>query len=213
MSGTSKKGSRPGDTTISQRQMATALGVKSKRTIEKRIGQGMPMNSVEAARAWCELNLGETRGPGVVATDMATEAATETGSRSQVAKEEKPLEEASDEVPSDDSLQDQKTLNRKLTAARIKLTERDTAIRSLQAAHAKIEADLRDRKLLRAEEEYRKNFERAVVLRTKLLDLPAQWALQLAAITDPGLVAEFTRKRIKAALIEYCEAFGVRAES
>lgn len=187
---------------LSQRAMAAALGV-SKRTVEKRIAQGMPMDSAEAARSWTAMNVGEPRGPRL--------ATSKSSHRSQTRRAGQPPDD--DPEPAVSGLEDQKTLNRKLTAARINLTEKDTAIRSLQERQAKMDADLRDGKLLRAEDEYRKGFERATGLRQRLLSLPAEWAVQLAAISDPALVADFTRKRIKATLIEYCAAYGVTAEA
>lgn len=153
----------------------------------------MPLDSIEAARQWYELN-GHHRGSAAkVETTMETPPA---GFHAPPAPAEPvPLEQRS-----------QAELNRMLTAARIKVTD-------LEAVQAQMDADLRDGKLLRAEDEYRKNFERAVTLRNKFLALPAEWAIQLAAMSDPALVADFTRKRIKAALIEYCAAYGVTAES
>jgi hypothetical protein len=99
-----------------------------------------------------------------------------------------------------------------LTAARIKLTERDTAIRTFQEKQADIEGRIRDGHLVEAKTAQRVGFERAIGLRIKLMELPAQWALQLAAITDPALVADFTRKRLKAALVEFCVAWGALSE-
>jgi hypothetical protein len=187
---------------LSQRVLAKALGVKSKRTIEKRIAQGMPVDSIEVARAWCEQNLAEPRGSGV-----ATEVATKRKRGSQGSQASESLDSV-DGQP----LKDQKTLNRMLTAARIKLTERDTAIRGLQEQQADVDAKIRDGHLVPATLVKRVAMERAVALRTKLLELPAQWSLQLAAITDPALVAEFTRKRLKAALVEFCVACGYLSE-
>lgn len=193
---------------ISQRQMAKALGV-SKRTVEKRAAQGMPMNSLEAARSWCGGNLGEPRGSGVVAT---------SGSHGiRRIKAPPPIGPASIGPAPDDpggeledlNQLDQKTLDRLLTAARVKLTERDTAIRRLQEKQRQVDADLRDGKLLRSEDVYRRAFELAVTARTKLLGIPSECAVQLAAMPDPAMVADFLRKRIKAALIEYCSAYGV----
>jgi hypothetical protein len=192
---------------ISQRALAKALGVKSKRTIEKRIAQGMPVDSIEAARAWCEQNLAEPRGSGVATVTAAEGSQGSQGSQGRKAEAlaaSEPLE--SDEDP---LLKDQKTLNRMLTAARIKLTERDTAIRTLQERQADIEGRIRDGDLVEAKTVQRVGFERSIALRLKLMELPAQWALQLAAITDPALVADFTRKRLKAALVEFCVAWGV----
>lgn len=69
---------------VSQREMQKALGVKAKRTIENRIRRGMPMDSVESARAWCKQNVGVRRGSGV-ATRLATKGSQ--GSQHQVRTE------------------------------------------------------------------------------------------------------------------------------
>lgn len=177
----------------STRAIGAALGISHTAVRKLHEKQQMPLDSIEAARAWYQLNGHHRGGARKVETSAETSAPAFQG--------------ATVSTPAAAShLLDQGTLNRMLTAARVKVTE-------LEASQARMDADLRDGKLLRAEDEYRKNFERAVTLRTKFLSLPAEWAIQLAAMSDPALVADFTRKQIKAALTEYCAAYGVTAES
>lgn len=182
-------------------EMGRVLGV-SPQQVRKYRTRGMPMSSEKSARAWLRKNsMGRFAEKAARACDGApgTSSAQERdGSASAAASSPDVLAGLS-----------QAELTRRLTAARIRLTERDAAIKSLEERQAQMDADLRDGKLLRAEDEYRKNFERALTLRNKLLALPAEWALQLAAITDPAVAADFTRKRIKQALIEYCASYGV----
>jgi hypothetical protein len=188
---------------LSQRALAKALGGKAKRTIEKRIAQGMPVDSIEAARAWCEQNLGEPRGPGVATIEVATKGSQGSHRRRKAPTASEPAAKLDD---GQESLRDQKTLNRMLTAARIKLTERDTAIRGLQEKQADVDGRIRDGHLVKAEDVKRIGSARAIALRDALLALPAQLALQLAALTDPALVADLLRKCLKQALTEFVEA-------
>jgi hypothetical protein len=193
---------------ISDRRLAAELGI-SHTMVRKYRTRGMPTHSATLALAWLTQNSGGR-------------FAKKEGARRPAPT----VETAEDlETPEDDGPHavepnalgtiemSQAELTKRLTAARIKLTNRDAAIRSLQERQAQMDADLRDGKLLRSEDESRKSSVLATALRNKLLALPAEWALQLAAISDPALVADFTRKRIKATLIEFCAAYGVTAES
>ena len=184
-------------------QLAAALGI-SRPMVRKYLKRGMPSDSEKSARAWLAEN-----SSGRFAKEDSSDGSTPTGTQVEPSAAAEPTAS----MPGALTGLSQAELTKRLTAARIRLTERDAAVKALQERQAKMDADLRDGKLLRAEEENRKGFERAVALRNKLLALPAEWAVQLAAITDPALVADFTRKRIKAALIEYCAAYGVTAES
>lgn len=201
---------------IPDRKLAGMLGISHTMVRKYRL-RGMPTNSEQSALAWlCENSVGRFN-EGSGADVVAALERVETGSE-EVSSPEAQTALADDDAPEFaenvklDGLS-QADLTKRLTAARIRLTDRDAEIRRLQGRQAQMDADLRDGKLLRAEEEHRKGFERATTLRNKLLALPAEWAVQLAAITDPAMVADFTRKRIKAALIEYCAAYGVTAES
>lgn len=185
-----------GDT--SKSALARALGM-TRPMLYKYAVRGMPMDSEKSARAWLQHNSTGKHGPEASSNHV------------------KGVTRVTGDTPGDTSASDLKGLSlgdltKRLMIARIKLTERDTALRALQERQDGMDADLRDGKLLLAEERNRRDFERAVTLRNKLMELSNAWALQLAAITDPALVADFTRKRIKAALIEYCVAHGVGSE-
>lgn len=197
---------------IPARQLGAALGI-SHTMVRKYAKRGMPTGSESAALAWLATNTAgrfAENGPPECPEEPSPELEAdrdEVSTSSGVSSEPNAFAETADiEGVS------QAELTKRLTAARIKLTNRDVEIRRLQGRQAQMDADLRDGKLLRAEDEHRKGFERALTLRNKFLSLPAEWAVQLAAITDPAIVAAFTRKHLKAALIEYCAAYGVTTE-
>jgi len=199
-------------------QTATALGI-SRPMVRKYQRRGMPTDTEESARAWLKKNSGgrfADRGSAADGTSSGTPGGTRRGGTSGGTHRgtRHPPKVKVAGAAADDDLENlsQAELSRRYVAARIRLTQKDEALKALRERQAQLDADLRDGKLLRAEDEYRRNFERAVVLRTKFLALPSEWAIQLAAMSDPALVADFTRKRIKAALIDYCAAFGVCAE-
>jgi MarR-like DNA-binding transcriptional regulator SgrR of sgrS sRNA len=179
-----------GDT--SKAALARALRM-SRPMLYKHAARGMPTDSEKSARVWLRQNTTGKHGPD--ATPEGVTQVTGDTSGDNHASELKGLSLAE--------------LTKHLMVARIKLTDRDTALRALQARQSQMDADLRAGKLLHAEEEARKSSELAIALRSRLMDLPNQCALQLAALTDPALVAEFLRKRIKVALIEFCAAYGV----
>lgn len=195
---------------ISGRKLAQVLDI-SHTMVRKYVKRGMPLTSAAAALAWLSAN---TRGQ-FSERNVRSENADVAGAEDlEISAEPAASPRDPNAFAGARELEhvSQAELTKRLTAARIKLTDRDAEIRSLQGRQAQMDADLRDGKLLRSEDEHRKGFERAVTLRTKLLGLPAECAVQLAAITDPAMVADFMRKRIKAALIEYCESYGVVAD-
>jgi len=154
--------------------------------------QQMPVNSIEAAAAWYAVN-GHRRGAGKMETPLETPAPSFQAPQVSTGP-----------VPS--NLPSQADLNRMLTAARVRVTE-------LEAEQAKVDGQIRDGLLVKAEDVKRIGMARAAALRDMLLGLPAELAIQLAALTDPALVADLLRKRLKAALTEFCAAHGVTAES
>jgi hypothetical protein len=181
--------------TPSKSAISRELGMK-RTMFYKYAARGMPTDSAQSARAWLLQNTTGRHGP-------------DAGSR--------PVTRVTGDISGETAAADLKGLSladltKRLMVARIKLTDRDAALRALQARQSQMDADLRDGKLLRAEEEARKSSEVALALRSRLMELPNQCALQLAALTDPALVAEFLRKRIKAALIEFCRSYGVTAD-
>src|SRR5581483_10886331 len=126
----------------STRAIGAALGISHTMVRKLHEKQQMPVDSIDAARAWYELN-GHRRGGGAK-VETPVETPPPSFQPPPVSTESVPLEQRS-----------QADLNRMLTAARVKVTD-------LEARQAQMDADLRDGKLLRAEDEYRKNFERAV---------------------------------------------------
>lgn len=185
----------------STRAIGAALGLSHTAVRKLHVKQGMPVDSIESARSWYALN-GHRRGGGRKVETSSKSFQPESFQAAAPTRGSPPPAIA---VPAGE-LPDQGTLNRMLTAARVRVTD-------LEAEQAKVDAQIRDGLLVRAEDVKRIGFQRAVALRDKLLALPAELAIQLAAITDPALVADLLRKRLKAALNEYCAAYGATADS
>lgn len=179
----------------SYRALGAALGLSHTMARKLHEKQGMPTDSIEAARAWYAEN-GHRRGGG----NLETAAPKSFQSAAAPA----PVSTAGLEAPP--RLLDQATLNRMLTAERVRVTQ-------LEAEQAKVDGEIRDGHLVKAEDVKRIGMARAIALRDRLLALPAELAIQLAAITDPALVTDLLRKRLKAALTEFCAAHGATAET
>lgn len=186
----------------SYRALGAALGLSHTMARKLHEKQGMPTDSIEAATAWYALN-GHRRGGGHLGTRAvgSFQRMAPAAPVSRVAPITLPL---TLEVPQ--GLLDQGTLNRMLTAERVRVTQ-------LEAEQAKVDGQIRDGHLVQAEEVKRIGMARAIALRDRLLALPAELAIQLAAITDPALVSDLLRKRLKAALTEFCAAHGATAET
>ena len=95
-----------------------------------------------------------------------------------------------------------KELNRRLTLEKLKV-ERE------RAKAAKFETDIREGKLLLAEDVARHDAEVGSRLKKKLLALPTELAVRVAAVSSPAEVESLLRAEITDALNEFLDAYGV----
>lgn len=82
-------------------------------------------------------------------------------------------------------------------------------VESHKARAAKFETDIREGKLLLAEDVAKHDAEMGSRLKKKLLALPTELAVRVAAITSPAEVESLLRAEITDALNEFLDAYGV----
>lgn len=95
-----------------------------------------------------------------------------------------------------------KELNRRLILEKLKV-ERE------RAKAAKFETDIREGKLLLADDVSRHDAEVGSRLKKKLLALPTELAVRVAAVSSPAEVESLLRAEITEALNEFLDAYGV----
>lgn len=106
-----------------------------------------------------------------------------------------------------DSLDDLEFLPRTEVDRRLQLEK--YKVESHKARAAKFETDIREGKLLLAEDVAKHDAEMGSRLKKKLLALPTELAVRVAAITSPAEVESLLRAEITDALNEFLDAYGV----
>lgn len=178
----------------SYRALGAALGLSHTAVRQLHNKRQMPIDSIAAARAWYAQN-GHGRGGGRRA------ARVETGTETSAPRG------ASASAPADlPDLPDQGTLNRLLTAAKVRVTD-------LEAHQAQMDAQLRDGNLLKAEDVTAQISAASVALRDRLMALPAELALRIAAMKEPAEVADLLRKALKGVISDWFSALRIEGDS
>jgi len=109
------------------------------------------------------------------------------------------------ELPIDDSAEAKlaaKELSRRLTYEKLQV-ERE------RARVAKLEADVREGRLLEAEKVYQHDAEVAAQLQRKLLSLPSELAVRLAAINSPAEIESSLREELTHCLNEFLDSYEI----
>ena len=175
----------------SYRAIGAALGLSHTAARKLHEKQQMPVDSIDAARAWYAQN-GHHRGGARQRARVETGVETSSPGGSSASNAE--------------ILEDQATLNRRLTAARVRVTD-------LEARQAQMDAELRDGKLLKAEDVTAQVSGAGVALRDRLMALPAELAVRLAAMNEPAEVADVLRKALKGAINDWFSTLRIEGNS
>ncbi|WP_339352777.1 hypothetical protein [Acinetobacter beijerinckii] len=109
------------------------------------------------------------------------------------------------ELPIDDATESKlsnKELARRLTYEKLQV-ERE------RARVAKLEADVREGRLLEAEKVYQHDADVAAQLQRKLLSLPSELAVRLAAINSPAEIESSLREELTHCLNEFLDSYEI----
>lgn len=136
-------------------------------------------------------------------THTVTRAEKVTGSGNTYEGNSTTQSEFVGQVQSDDiDTLDRSEIDRRLQAEKYK-TERE------KARAAKFETDIREGRLLLAEDVARHDAEVGSRLKNKLLSLPTELAVRLAAMSNPAAVEGLLRAEVTDALNEFLDAYGI----
>lgn len=180
---------------MNQSDLAAALGM-TRQAVSKLKRQGMPVTSVEAARAWREQNLNiaqrkdvMTQPAGATATPSAFEPITVNGLR---VFGENPPPSAPESEDDDETLEDFK-------AAKTRLTVAEANLRELAEARER-------RELIRVEAVKRMLATEYSTLRDAFMQIPARLAPLLAAESDAAAIQNMLDIEIHQALVKFSGA-------
>lgn len=186
-------GEQAGTGKVSQAALARALDISAP-MVTKLKKQGMPVDSVEAARAWREQNLNiaqrkdvMTRPEGATATPSAFEPITVNGLR-VFGENPAPSQPAPGGEDDDETLEDFKAAKTRLTVAEANLKEL---------------AEARERReLIRVDAVKRQLATEYSTLREALMQIPARMAPLLAAEGDAAAIQNMLEVEVHQALVK-----------